>query len=516
MAASALVDGRVHRIQWMVAFIVFNGSAIYFLRRRAEIALALGLAAIFVTGALGVQVRHSGGGCSDNVAQFGDDEVLVTAHVTAEGNLRGDGIGGLRQRLDVETEQITAGDQPLTAHYGVRVSIYRKESTKSKEAAPMRLFAYGERLQFPAKLVAPRNFGNPGAFDYREYLAEHGIAALASTKAENIEALPGFVGRRAEFWRSWIHRGIIEKVHALWPRDAGLMDAMVIGEDAFIDCSTRVDFQRSGTYHVLVISGMNVTILAMVTFWTLRRLRLGELAASVGTMLLTVSYAVLTNVGPPIWRATLMLIVYLFARWLYREKSMLNAIGAAALALMVADPRVLFGASFELTFLCVWLVAAVGIPLLERTLEPIRRGLRNLDSTGYDHVLAPKIVQFQLGLAIVQFRLDLRMIAGRAGLELAGLALSAFWICAGPVRPEVQAGALEVTTIDVGQGDSILLVSPSGQTLLVDAGGLPRWAHSELDIGEDVVSPYLCYGHAAFASSMRWRSRMLMPITWAA
>jgi hypothetical protein len=96
-----------------------------------------------------------------------------TAHVTAEGNLCDDGIGGLRQRLDVETEQITAGDQPLTAHCGVRVSIYRKESTKSKEAAPMRLFAYGEGLQFPAKLVAPRNFGNPGAFDYREYLAEH-------------------------------------------------------------------------------------------------------------------------------------------------------------------------------------------------------------------------------------------------------------------------------------------------------------------------------------------------------
>jgi competence protein ComEC len=141
-----------------------------------------------------------------------------------------------------------------------------------------------------------------------------------------------------------------------------------------------------------------------VTFWTLRRLRLGELAASVGTMLLTVSYAVLTNVGPPIWRATLMLIVYLFARWLYREKSMPNAIGAAALGLMVADPRVLFGASFELAFLCVWLVAAVGIPLLERTLEPVRRGLRYLDSTGSDYGLPPKVVQF---------RLDLRMIAGR-------------------------------------------------------------------------------------------------------
>jgi competence protein ComEC len=48
-----------------------------------------------------------------------------------------------------------------------------------------------------------------------------------------------------------------------------------------------------------------------------------------------------------------------------------------------------------------------------------------------------------------------------------------------------------MTTVDVGQGNSILLVSPSGRTLLVDAGGLPHWAHSDLDIGEDVVYPYL-------------------------
>jgi len=48
-----------------------------------------------------------------------------------------------------------------------------------------------------------------------------------------------------------------------------------------------------------------------------------------------------------------------------------------------------------------------------------------------------------------------------------------------------------MTAIDVGQGDSTLLMSPSGRTLLVDAGGLPHWANSDLDCGEDVVSPYL-------------------------
>jgi len=71
------------------------------------------------------------------------------------------------------------------------------------------------------------------------------------------------------------------------------------------------------------------------------------------------------------------------------------------------------------------------------------------------------------------------------------LAASAFWIWAIPPPQQIRQGILEMTAIDVGQGDSIFLVMPDGRKLLVDAGGLPFWMHSQLDIGEDVVSPYL-------------------------
>jgi competence protein ComEC len=57
--------------------------------------------------------------------------------------------------------------------------------------------------------------------------------------------------------------------------------------------------------------------------------------------------------------------------------------------------------------------------------------------------------------------------------------------------PRVHAGVLEMTSIDVGEGDSILLVTPQGRTLLVDAGGPIGPGGSQLDFGEDVVSPYL-------------------------
>jgi hypothetical protein len=79
--------------------------------------------------------------------------------------------------------------------------------------------------------------------------------------------------------------------------------------------------------------------------------------ASAITILLTVAYALLTDVGAPVWRATLMLALYLSARLLYRRKSMLNTIGAAALALLIVDPAALLGASFQLSFRCVLVIA---------------------------------------------------------------------------------------------------------------------------------------------------------------
>jgi competence protein ComEC len=79
-----------------------------------------------------------------------------------------------------------------------------------------------------------------------------------------------------------------------------------------------------------------------------------------------------------------------------------------------------------------------------------------------------------------------------------GLAVTATALCLSVVitllpRPVAhRKGALEVSAIDVGQGDSLLVVTPEGKTLLVDAGGIVgATPESNFDTGEDVVSPVL-------------------------
>jgi len=615
---------------WVAAAGLFVAAAGYFLNRRSGLGWLLALGTFFLVGALHVQMRTSSSHLDTSIQPYADrEEVRVTGFVIKDGRLQ-PGFNEVRQSLEVEAEQIeTTAGQVIPTHSGIRLGIY-SEADEGSPAQPLeavRAFQYGERIRFRGKLRLPRNFRNPGAFDYQGYLADRGIAALGSAKLKDAELLPGFAGSRVAAWRNRLHRGVVAKVHELWPApEAALIDAMVIGDEAFIDRDTRADFQRSGTYHILVVSGMNVSILAFVVFWTLRRVRIGEIPATIVTVGSCAAYAFLTDVGAPVWRATLMCAVYLGTRLLYRDRAMTNAVGAAALGLLIYDPRQLFTASFQMTFLCVLIVAAIGIPILQRTSQLYKQALVNWDSRDYAAQLMPRVAQLRVDLqmvcgrvarfvgqswarrmvlgtarvlfsawellfisAVLQMGLALPMtyyfhrattlglpanlavvpltqvmmpaaivtlslgclspwlakvpalvttfalhgitgtVRGLGGLRMADLRVAmpsvamiliaasalllaimtsrrrawlatcglaailiasitlAYW----PGPPQVRRGVLEVTSIDVGEGDSILVVTPAGKILLVDAGGPIGPGGSQLDFGEDVVSPYL-------------------------
>ncbi len=398
---------------WVIAVVAFVLASSYFLSKRAWLAKALSLGAWVLIGAFLIQVRGQPPEKSQqdapSILTLADGRVVtLTARVIREGYAQAAGPKSVRESIDVETEEIASGGQSWPVRAGVRLSVNDKAETSEAEtlAIPLSL-TYGARLRIRAKLHPARNYRNPGAFDYEGYLRNNGISALGSAEATdtNIERLPGFSGSRVELWRTRVHASIVAKIHELWPASqASLMDAMVLGEESFLRNATRTEYQRSGTYHVLVVSGMNLSILAFAIFWVLRQLRVDPAVAAITTVVVSFAYAFVVGVGAPVWRAALMLATYLGARLLYRERNMMNAIGAAALGILIVDPHALFGASFQLTFLAVFIIAGIGSPILERTTLPYARGLRLLKLTSYDLHVAP---------AVAQFRLDLRMIAGR-------------------------------------------------------------------------------------------------------
>ena len=660
-AAGILLANYLWRppLWWLLAAVVFTLAAAWFRAPqgwRNVFARASAIVALAALGAWSLQASETGSVHPD-LSPFLDQPVVVTGHVVRDGVLHGSGKWQ-SQSMDIETETIEVSGATTAVTAGLRLTVYgqtpapEEEDASADEAATFALppvFTYGQRLRFPISLRAPRNFQNPGSWDYRSYLLRQGIVASGSVAAKNIAILPGLSGSPLPRWCSRARRAVQEKIHLLWPRNkvtsatdgtanfrdddqAALFDAMLIGERSLVDRETSAAWQRTGLYHLLVVSGLKVGILAFFVFGLSRWLRCGQWTASIATIAVAAGYAWLTELGTPVLRAVLMLAVFLVTRLLFRQRMLLNALGAAALVLLVADPRALSDSSFQLTFLAVLAIAGLAVPIFERTSQPYRRGLRCLHSPAYDISLPPRVAQFRLDLRLLSARMaallpaqrqaaqrwtlwlaghslglainiyevmvisavaqvattlpmafyfhratvvglaantlalpltgilmtssavalglafvwlplakvpallagwslaatttvvrvlggmrlaDFRMatpsptqllvatsalavalllMRRRAVLALLGLALllgTTLWITLAPPPAQLQPGVMEVTAIDVGQGDSLLVVTPEGRTLLIDAGGPLGPFQSNLDFGENVVAPYL-------------------------
>lgn len=247
--------------------------------RNSKRALLASLVGVLALGAFAAQLESYQRGRQPALQSFTDNLLYtITGHAVHSGMLRAQD-GEARQVIDVETEQIDRYGDVHAIHSGIRLTIYGPET--------MPAVPYGARLRFDAQLHEPRNFHNPGAWDYRGWLAGQGVTALASLKADKLEVLDGFTGSRTGLWRYRARQSLLWHLRQLargtsWPGtaawswlrfsedDAALLQAMTIGEKSEVGRSTKLDFQRTGAFHLLVVSGMNIAIFTVAVFWVAR------------------------------------------------------------------------------------------------------------------------------------------------------------------------------------------------------------------------------------------------------
>ena len=263
---------------------------------------------------------------------------------------------------------------------------------------------YGERVELPAKIRYPRNYENPGSFDFAGYLASQHIywtAFVSSPAAIRVVGACGSPILKQIFQvRSWA----LDRLRILYPNDshtAALLAATLIGETAGVERRWTNDFRVTGTYHALVISGLHVSIVAMALLIFLRLLwmpRLLALWVSTGVCWL---YAVLAGFHAPAVRASAGFMLFVIAATMFRRARALNLLALIGIVYLLYDPDQLFDASFQLSFLSVALIAVFARPAMDRFTAPLRAAVRHFSQRRYDPQLPPRAAQWRVELRLV-------------------------------------------------------------------------------------------------------------------
>ncbi|MBI3895585.1 MAG: ComEC/Rec2 family competence protein [Acidobacteria bacterium] len=306
--------------------------------------------------------------------------------------------------FDLELTEVRQAGRVLLTKGQIR--LYRFANPNS---VPPPKIAYGTRLALSLRdLRRPRNFLTPGFFDYEAYLRRRGIYFTGLVRnISEVEVLPGQGGSR---WRGALDGfrvQLLSHLDLLYPAPQSssnrrpILKAMLLGDDNWLSPETELAFQESGAYHVLVVSGLHVGALAVGLFWLFSALRLSHWLTMLLVAVAVIAFAVLAGSGIPVMRAALMVLIYLAARFLYRERVLPNSIAAAALALLVLHPSDLRDSSFQLSFLAVLVLAAIAIPIVQWTLSPFRLALRDLENKELDMHLKPKQTQFRQDIRIL-------------------------------------------------------------------------------------------------------------------
>ena len=214
---------------------------------------------------------------------------------------------------------------------------------------------YGDYIFIEGKLHRPFNFQPHSKFSYPRYLRYRGVHFILSVgKDRTIRVLDPGHGDPIEdlaFKARDKFRDML--VRTLSKKESGMMRALILGERTSLDDQINELFIRTGTAHVIAISGLHITIVSVMFFMFLKLLPVGRKNQYLLAIALLVFYTFLTGCRPSVVRASIMAIVFLLSFLLEKETQSLNSLSLSAFLILLLNPFFLYDIGFQLSFVSV-------------------------------------------------------------------------------------------------------------------------------------------------------------------
>lgn len=318
--------------------------ALLSIRRKIIFLVALS-ATFFFIGCFLFQIRDSySANHAKNFTPYEPEPVYIKGLIIDEPNLSRTSYGEAKADFILSASGFQKGDvkQQVTG----KVKVFISGDTQSLN--------YGDKILLSGYLSRPRTPGNPGEFDYARYLKRHGIFSILSAKGHNLVLLEKGGGNPILHAAFFIRKRIKEIIDSNFPQeDANFLNAVLLGQRQEIDFELNDAFMKTGTVHLLAISGLHVGLLVFLIMLIFRALRIPTKVNIIATMAFLVFYAILTSGRPSVVRATVMAEVVLFGLLIARESSIWNSLGLSAIIILGFEPNALFDIGFQLSFISV-------------------------------------------------------------------------------------------------------------------------------------------------------------------
>ena len=285
---------------------------------------------------------------------------------------------GVRFNLAVERVVSPDADKPILPK---RIALSWYSAFSADELQPVGNVQPGERWQLTVRLRRPHGNANPHGFDYEVWLLEQNLRATGYVRPDQHSTLknrrlddfvPGF-GNLVQRSRAWLR----DRIHAALPEKeyAGVIVALVIGDQRAISQSDWLVFNRTGVGHLISISGLHITMIAGMfaafVFWMWRRsfftqarlplLLPAQKAAALAGAGMALLYVLLAGFGVPAQRTLYMLSVVAAALWMGRLTSVSHVLCCALGIVVLLDPWTVLWPGFWLSFGAVAVILYVSV-----------------------------------------------------------------------------------------------------------------------------------------------------------